>query len=118
VIQEEAGRRGEMINTVLSGGCIVSGAVVRDSLLFTGTRVHPGAQLGEAVVLPGVEIAGSARLRKVIVDRGVRIPEGLVVGEDPDLDQQRFRRTESGICLITQPMLDKLEETSEGASDF
>jgi glucose-1-phosphate adenylyltransferase len=118
VIQEDAGRRGEMINTVLSGGCIVSGAVVRDSLLFTGTRVHPGAQLEEAVVLPGVEIAGSARLTKVIVDRGVRIPEGLVVGEDPDLDQQRFRRTESGICLITQPMLDALEETSAGAPDF
>jgi glucose-1-phosphate adenylyltransferase len=108
VIQEEAGRRGEVINSVLSGGCIVSGAVVRGSLLFTGTQVHPGAQLEEAVVLPTVEIARSARLRKVIVDRGVRIPEGLVVGEAPDLDGQRFRRTDSGVCLITQPMVDRL----------
>ncbi|KFG70605.1 glucose-1-phosphate adenylyltransferase [Microvirga sp. BSC39] len=118
VIQEEAGRRGEVINSVLSGGCIVSGAVVRDSLLFTGARVHPGAQLEETVVLPGVEIASSARLRKVIVDRGVRIPEDLVVGEDPHHDAQRFRRTESGVCLITQPMLDRLKETSGRASDF
>jgi glucose-1-phosphate adenylyltransferase len=61
------------------------------------------------VVLPGVDIASSARLSKVIVNRGVHIPEGLVVGEDPDLDARRFRRTDSGICLITQPMLDRLE---------
>jgi glucose-1-phosphate adenylyltransferase len=77
--------------------------------LFTGTRVHSDAYLEEAVVLPGVEIAPSARLSKVIVDRGVHIPKGLVVGEDPDLDARRFRRTDSGICLITQPMLDRLE---------
>jgi glucose-1-phosphate adenylyltransferase len=108
VIQEEAGQRGEVINSVLSGGCIVSGAEVRGSLLFTGTRVHAGAQLEEAVVLPGGEIARSARLRKIIVDRGVRIPEGLVAGEDPHHDAQHFRRTESGVCLITQPMLDRL----------
>jgi glucose-1-phosphate adenylyltransferase len=82
---------------------------VRRSLLFTGTRVHPRAQLDEAVLLPGVEIAASARLSKVIIDRGVRIPEGLVVGQDPDLDRQRFRRTETGVCLITQPMIDRLE---------
>ena len=88
--------------------CFVAAVEVRGSLLFTGTRGHAGAQLEEAVVLPGVEVARSARLRKVIVDRGVRIPEGLVVGEDPDLDGQHFRRTESGVCLITQPMLDRL----------
>ena len=61
-------------------------------------------------MLPGVEIGRSARLTKVIVDRGVRIPEGLVVGQDPDLDARRFRRTDSGICLITQPMVDGLED--------
>jgi glucose-1-phosphate adenylyltransferase len=63
------------------------------------------------VVLPGIEIARSARLTKLIVDRGVRIPEGLVVGEDPDVDAQRFRRTDRGFCLMTQPMLDRLGET-------
>jgi len=64
--------------------------------------------LEAAVVLPRVEIGASARLKNVIVDRGVRIPEGLVVGEDPVSDAQRFRRTESGVCPITQPMLDRL----------
>ena len=110
VIHEDAGRRGEVINSILSGGCIVSGADVRQSLLFTGAHVGPGALLESAVVLPGVEVARSARLTKVIVDRGVRIPEGLVVGEDPDLDMQRFRRSENGVCLITQPMIDRLEQ--------
>ncbi len=110
VIHEDTGVRGEVINAIISGGCVVSGAVVQRSLLFTGARVNPGAYLEDAVVLPGVEIARSARLTKVIVDRGVRIPEGLVVGEDPDRDEQRFRRTESGICLITQPMVDRLEQ--------
>jgi glucose-1-phosphate adenylyltransferase len=108
LIPNEAGR-GEVVNAILSGGCIVSGARVQHSLLFTGTRVHPGAQLEGTVVLPDVEVARSARLSRVIVDRGVRIPEGLVVGEDPDLDQRRFRRTESGVCLITQLMIDQLE---------
>ena len=107
-IYDEEGRRGEAINSLLSGGCIVSGATVRKSLLFTGVRVHSYAQLNEVVVLPKVEVARSARLSKVIVDRGVRIPEGLVVGDDPDLDAQRFRRTDEGVCLITQRMIDKL----------
>ena len=60
--------------------------------------------------MPYVDIARSARLRNVIVDRGVRIPAGLVVGEDPLLDAKRFRRTENGICLITQPMIDQLRK--------
>jgi glucose-1-phosphate adenylyltransferase len=82
---------------------------LRRSILFTGARVHSNAYLEEAVVLPGVEIAPSARLSKVIIDRGVHIPEGLVVGEDPDLNARRFRRADSGICLITQRMFDRLE---------
>ena len=59
-------------------------------------------------MLPNVEIGRNANLTKVIIDSGVRIPEGLVVGEDPVLDGQRFRRSEKGICLITQPMIDRL----------
>ena len=61
------------------------------------------------MILPDVDIGRKARLRKVVVDRGVRIPEGLVVGEDPALDAKRFRRTEGGVCLITQPMIDALD---------
>jgi glucose-1-phosphate adenylyltransferase len=103
------GRRGEAISSLISGGCIVSGAVVRHSLLSTGTHVHSYAALDGAVVLPNVDIGRGARLTRVVVDRGVRIPPGLVAGEDPEADEARFRRTESGVCLITQPMIDRLD---------
>lgn len=108
-VHDEIGRRGEAVNALISGGCIVSGASVRRSLLFTGVHIHSWASVEGAVVLPYVEIGRHARLRNVIVDRGVRIPEGLVVGEDPDQDSARFRRTARGVCLITQPMLDRLQ---------
>ena len=78
------------------------------SLLFTGVHTHSYASVEAAVVLPYVEIGRRARLRNVVVDRGVRIPDGLVVGEDPELDAARFRRTDRGVCLITQPMIDQL----------
>jgi glucose-1-phosphate adenylyltransferase len=101
-------RRGEAISSLVSGGCIVSGASVQQSLLFTGCHVHSYARLEGAVVLPQVDIGRAARLTRVVVDRGVRIPAGLVVGEDPVADASRFRRTDAGITLITQSMLDRL----------
>jgi glucose-1-phosphate adenylyltransferase len=61
-----------------------------------------------AVILPYVDVGRSARLMNVVIDRGVRIPEGLVIGEDPKRDAQRFRRTEGGICLVTQAMINRL----------
>ena len=97
------------MNSLVSGGCIVSGAAVRDSLLCTGVTVHSYAVLEGAVLQPYVDIGRSARLKNVVIDRGVQIPEGLVVGEDAELDARRFRRTAKGICLITQPMLDRME---------
>ena len=99
------GQRAEVTDSLLSGGCIVTGASIQRSLLFTRTHVHPGASLEDAVLLPSVEVGRSARLKKVVIDRGVRIPEGLVVGENPAVDAQRFRRSTAGVCLITQPML-------------
>jgi glucose-1-phosphate adenylyltransferase len=103
------GRRGSAISSLVSGGCIVSGAGVRRSLLFTGVHLHSFADVEGAVVLPYVDIGQGARLRRVVVDRGVRIPPGLIVGEDPELDAKRFRRTASGVCLITQRMIDRLD---------
>ena len=82
------------------------------SLLFTGVRVHSYASLDGAVVLPYVEVGRGCRLKNLIVDRGVRIPPGLVVGEDADLDARRFRRTDKGVCLITQPMIDRLPSSA------
>jgi glucose-1-phosphate adenylyltransferase len=107
-VHDEDGRRGEAISSLVSGGCIVSGATCRSSLLFTGAHLHSYVQVTGAVVLPQVDIGRGARLTNVIVDRGVRIPPGLVVGEDPIADAARFRLSAKGICLITQPMLDRL----------
>jgi glucose-1-phosphate adenylyltransferase len=108
-VHDDHGRRGLAVSSLVSGGCIISGAGLRRSLLFTGVHVHSYAQLEGAVVLPYVDIARNARLSNVVIDRGVRIPEGLVVGEDPEADARRFRRTQRGICLITQPMIDRLK---------
>ncbi|MEZ5824177.1 MAG: glucose-1-phosphate adenylyltransferase [Geminicoccaceae bacterium] len=108
-VHDEDGRRGLAVASLVSGGCIVSGAGLKRSLLHTGVRVNSYCMLEGAVVLPNVEIERGARLRNVVVDRGVHIPGGLVVGEDPVLDAKRFRRSEKGICLITQAMIDKLE---------
>ncbi|MDQ1158438.1 glucose-1-phosphate adenylyltransferase [Sphingomonas sp. SORGH_AS 950] len=102
------GRRGSAVASLVAGDCIVSGSSIHRSLLSTGVRTHSFAMLDEAVVLPFCHIGRGARLRRVILDRGVRIPDGLVVGDDPVLDGQRFRRTDKGICLITQPMIDRL----------
>ena len=107
-VHNKDGRRGMAVSSLVSGGCVVSGASVRRSLLFTNVRVNSYSSCEEAVILPNVDVGRSARLSKVVIDRGVRIPEGLVIGEDPELDAQRFRRTDSGICLVTQSMLDKL----------
>jgi glucose-1-phosphate adenylyltransferase len=108
-VHDEQGRRGLAVSSLVSGGCIISGGSLRRSLLFTGVRVHSYAQLEGAVVLPYVDIGRHARLTNVVIDRGVRIPEGLIVGEDPELDTRRFRRTQRGVCLITQPMIDRLK---------
>jgi glucose-1-phosphate adenylyltransferase len=105
---DEHDRRGEAISSLVSGGCIVSGATVRQSLLFTSAHVHSYARVENAVILPETDIGRHARLRNVVIDHGVRIPPGLVVGEDPVQDAARFRRTARGICLITQPMIDRL----------
>jgi glucose-1-phosphate adenylyltransferase len=107
-VHDVDGRRGMAISSLVAGGCIVSGAYVHRSLLSSGTRVHSYARLDGAVVLPHCDIGQGARLSKVVLDRGVVIPRGLVVGEDPELDARRFRRTENGVCLITQEMIDRL----------
>jgi glucose-1-phosphate adenylyltransferase len=101
-------RRGMAVDSMVSGGCIVSGATVRRSLLFSNCRVNSYAQTREAVLLPDVDVGRHARLTKVVIDRGCRVPEGLVVGEDPVLDAKRFDRSDGGITLVTAEMLAKL----------
>jgi glucose-1-phosphate adenylyltransferase len=107
-VHDDGARRGIAISSLVSGGCIVSGAAIKHTLLHTGVHVHSYANIKSAVILPYAEIHRGAKLCNVIIDRGVVIPEKLVVGEDPIKDAARFRRTEKGICLITQPMIDRL----------
>ncbi len=104
-IHDEDGRRGMAVSSLVSGNCIVSGSEVRNSLLFTGVRTHSYSALEYVVALPYVDVGRKAQLTRCVIDSGVVIPEGLVVGEDPDEDEKWFRRSEQGIVLITQDML-------------
>jgi glucose-1-phosphate adenylyltransferase len=106
-IHDEANRRGVAISSMVSGGCIISGTEVRNSLLFTQVHTNSYAVLDHAVVLPYVTVGRSARIRRAVIDRGVQVPEGLIVGEDPVEDAKWFRVSEKGITLITQAMLDQ-----------
>ncbi len=107
-VHDVDGRRGQAVSSLVSGGCVVSGAGIWRSLLFTGVRANSYAHVERAVILPYVKIGRGARLTNVVVDRGVTIPEGLAIGDNAELDAQRFRRTDRGICLVTQPMIDQL----------
>ncbi|PWC55125.1 glucose-1-phosphate adenylyltransferase [Azospirillum sp. TSO22-1] len=105
---DDEDRRGTAVDSVVSGGCVISGSVVRQSLLFSSVRVNSYSELNQCVVLPECDIGRRCRLTKVVIDHGVEIPEGLVVGEDPELDARRFHRSEGGVCLITREMIDRL----------
>lgn len=109
-IHNEESRRGVAISSLISGGCIISGTEVRNSLIFTGVHSNSYSTLDRAVILPYATISRHARLRNVVIDRGVVIPDGLVVGDDPDEDGKWFRVTEGGVTLITQDMLDRRAE--------
>ena len=106
-VHNQDDRRGTAVESMVSGGCIVSGTVFR-SVLFSSVRVHSHAIVHWAVLLPGVQVGRGARLNRVVVDRGCVIPDGLVVGESAQDDAQRFHRSEQGITLITKAMLDAL----------
>ena len=107
-VHADDGRRGEAVSSLVSGDCIISGSSIHRSLIFTGTRAHSYSMLDQAVILPHCVIGRGARLSKVVVDRGVEIPDGLVVGEDAESDAQRFRRTDSGVTLVTKSRIDRL----------
>ena len=107
-IHDEEDRRGSAVSSMVSGGCIVSGSNVFESLLFTGVHCHSYSQLEKVVALPHCVINRNAQLTNVVLDRGVEIPEGLVVGADPEEDARHFRVTKGGVTLITQKMIDSL----------
>jgi glucose-1-phosphate adenylyltransferase len=106
---DEDDRRGMAVDSMVSGGCIISGATVRRSLLFSNCRINSHVRTDGAVLLPDVAVGRRARLSNVVVDRGCHIPEGLVIGEDPELDAKRFHRSEEGIVLVNADMLAALD---------
>jgi glucose-1-phosphate adenylyltransferase len=106
-IHDRPDRRGSAVSSMVSGGCIISGTEIRESLLFTHVMTNSYSSLERAVVLPKANIARHCRLKNVVIDRGVQVPEGLVVGEDPEVDAKWFRVSAGGVTLITQEMLDR-----------
>ncbi|KLI63031.1 glucose-1-phosphate adenylyltransferase [Aurantiacibacter marinus] len=108
-VHDEDGRRGTAVSSLISQNCIVSGATVSNSLLYSSVKMGSFSSVERAVILPHCNIGRGARLTNVIVDSGVRIPEGLVVGEDPVLDAKHFRRSEKGVTLITKAMMAKMQ---------
>ena len=107
-IPDRNGSHGMTVNTLVSGGCIVSGSHVANSVFFSNVRVDSFCTIDQAVVLPTVTIERNCRLRKVVIDRGCTLPEGMVVGEDAVADAARFERTDAGVVLITRDMLARL----------
>jgi glucose-1-phosphate adenylyltransferase len=95
------------IESMISGGSIISGSVFR-SVLFSSVRVHSYSHVNWSVLLPEVVVGRNVRLTRVVVDRGCHIPDGTVIGEDAASDAEKFYRTDNGITLVTREMLDKL----------
>jgi glucose-1-phosphate adenylyltransferase len=107
-VPDHLGNHGVTANVLASGGCIISGSVIRDAVLFSSVRIHSACTINQAVIMPNCEIGRYCRLSKVVIDRGCTIPEGTVIGEDAELDAKRFYRTANGVVLVTCEMMEKL----------
>jgi len=105
---DDEDRRGMAVDSVVSAGCVVSGSVVRRSLLFNNVRVNSFCVIEDTVVLPNTEIGRNAVIKMALIDGGCRIPEGMTIGEDKILDAERFHVTEGGVVLVTKAMLERL----------
>ncbi|GGY77010.1 glucose-1-phosphate adenylyltransferase [Marinobacter zhanjiangensis] len=104
---DEDGRRGTAVDSMVAGGCIVSGATVRNSLLFSQVRVHSYSEVNDSVIFPDVDIGRNCEIRRAVIDRGCRIPEGSRIGFDPEADSERFHVSPKGIVLVTPEMLEQ-----------
>lgn len=104
-VHQEPGREGKALGSVVSAGCIISGATILNSLLFSNVKVHSWSTVRDSVLLPEVNIGRHCRISCAIIDRGCYLPEGTVIGEDHEADAKRFRVTSKGIVLVTADML-------------
>ncbi|HQR51481.1 MAG TPA: glucose-1-phosphate adenylyltransferase [Methylophilaceae bacterium] len=98
-------RRGKAVDSLISGGCIISGSCVQRSVLFSDVRVHSYSNIEDSVILPNVEIGRHVILKRVVIDKGSQIPEGMQIGVNPEEDRKRFHVSERGITLVTPEML-------------
>lgn len=110
----DADREGKALDSIVSGGCIISGSAVINSLLFSNVRVHSYSEIVESVILPEVVINRHCRIKRAIIDRGCVLPEGTIIGENPEEDAKRFRVTSKGITLVTPDMLGQEPSASVG----
>ena len=99
--------RGQAIDSLVSGGCILSGAMVKRSVIFFATEIERGTAIKDSVILPKVSIGKNCRINRAIIDKACRIEDGTIIGEDIEEDRKRFHVTESGIVLVTPEMLDQ-----------
>lgn len=111
LFRDEA-RRGQALDSVVSGGCIISGASIEHSILFSSVKVHSFSKVSESVVLPEVDIGRNCHIHRAIIDRGCHLPDGTVIGKDPVEDARRFRVTPNGIVLVTPEMLGQKAKSS------
>ncbi len=106
-VLDDGERRGIAVNSMVSGGCIISGAEVRESLLFSRVHVEERSVVERSVVLPNVHIGPDCRIRRAVIDEDSDVPEGTVIGYDPEADARRFYVTKRGVVLVTSEMLRK-----------
>jgi glucose-1-phosphate adenylyltransferase len=104
-VLDEEGRRGMAVNSMVAGGCIISGAHVKESLLSNDVRIEDSSIIEQSVLLPGVTIGRRCKITRCILDENCVIPDGMQIGQDLALDQKRFYVTKRGVVLVTQDML-------------
>lgn len=102
---DDADRRGYAVDSLIAGGCIVSGSIVRHSLLFPRVRVHSYCEITDSVLFPSVEVGRNCKIRKALIDRRCIIPDGTVIGYDEEADRKRFFVSAKGVVLVTPEML-------------
>ena len=107
-VPDDNGNHGVTANVLVSGGCVVNGSVIRRAVLFSNVRVASCCTVSEAVIMPDTTVGNGCRLSRVVIDRGCTVPDGMVIGEDPELDKRRFFRTDNGVVLVTKEMLARL----------
>ncbi|GAC1421107.1 MAG: glucose-1-phosphate adenylyltransferase [Burkholderiaceae bacterium] len=115
-VPDASGFRGAIGNTLISGGCVICGGELTNTVLFSNVRVDSFSRLEQAVILPETTIGRNCRLRKVVIDCGCTVPDGMVIGEDAEQDARRFYRSADGVVLVTSEMLARLRDAGSAPS--